>query len=103
MDRGSPAPARLGPRTRLRRVEGIAWRLIEEEAVLVNVRRDEVMHLNAVASFLWTNLDGEASLADIAQSMTEEYEVDADTALTDTVAFAADLVEQGAAEVVELE
>jgi len=87
----------------LRRTEGIAWRLIEGEAVLVNVRRDEVIHLNPAASFLWSNLDGKSSLADIARSMTEEYEVDAETALADAVAFAADLLEQGAAEVVELE
>jgi methyltransferase-like protein len=87
----------------LQRIEGIAWRLIEGEAVLVNVRRDEVIHLNPAASFLWTSLDGQASLADIARSMSEEYEVDAETALADAVAFAADLMEQGAAEVVELE
>ena len=103
MDRGSGERAEVGPRTRLQRIEGIAWRLIEGEAVLVNVRRDEVIHLNPAASFLWTSLDGQASLADIARSMSEEYEVDAETALADAVAFAADLMEQGAAEVVELE
>ncbi len=103
MDRESGTPVQVGPRTRLRRVEGIAWRLIEGEAVLVNVRRDEVMHLNPVASFLWSSLDGQVSLADIAKSMTAEYEVDVETALADIIAFAADLMEQGAAEVVELE
>jgi hypothetical protein len=93
----------LGPGSRLRRLEGIAWREIEGEAVLVNVRSDEVMHLNPAASFLWSSLDGQASLEQIADSMTGEYDVDADTALADTMDFAASLVEQGAAEVVELE
>jgi hypothetical protein len=93
----------LGRGSRLRRVQGIAWREIEGEAVLVNVRSDEVIHLNPAASFLWSSLDGEVSLGDIARSMTGEFDVEMDTALADIVAFAADLLEQGAAEVVELE
>ena len=72
----------LGPLSRLRRVEGVAWRVIGEEAVLVNVRSDEVMHLNSAASFLWSSLDGRASLEEIALSMTGQYDVDADTALS---------------------
>ncbi|RJP33888.1 MAG: PqqD family protein [Actinobacteria bacterium] len=92
-----------GPRSVLRRIEGIAWRVIEGEAVLVNVRSDEVMHLNPTASFLWSSLDGQLSLADIARSMTGEYNVDMDTAMADIVVFAGSLVEQGAAEIVAME
>lgn len=103
MNKKAEAAPQPGPQARLRRIEGIAWRMIEGEAVLVNVRRDEVMHLNPVAAFLWSNLDGQASLADIAQAMTEEYEVNPEAALTDAIAFAGSLLEQGAAEVVELE
>jgi hypothetical protein len=103
MDRETDAGQGLGHESRLRRVEGIAWREIEGEAVLVNVRSDEVMHLNPAAAFLWSSLDGQVSLEEIARSMTGEFDVELDTALADTVAFAASLVEQGAAEVVELE
>lgn len=103
MGREAEAAPQPGPQARLRRIEGIAWRMIEGEAVLVNVRRDEVMHLNPAAAFLWSRLDGEASLADIARAMTAEYEVDEETALDDAIAFAGSLLEQGAAEVVELE
>ncbi|MEW6554195.1 MAG: PqqD family protein [Actinomycetota bacterium] len=103
MAKGTFAGRGLERGSRLRRVEGIAWREIEGEAVLVNVRSDEVIHLNPTASFLWSSLDGRASLEEIASSMTGEFDVEMDTALADTVAFAADLVEQGAAEVVELE
>ncbi len=103
MDKGTDAGQGLGHGSRLRRVEGIAWREIDGEAVLVNVRSDEVIHLNPTASFLWSSLDGQATLEEIARSMTGEFDVEADTALADAVAFAASLVEQGAAEVVELE
>ncbi len=103
MNRDSAAVPELGPGTILHRVEGIAWRMIEGEAVLVDVRRDEVMHLNPVASFLWSNLDGRASLEEIARAMTAEYDVELETALADAIAFAGELVEQGAAEVAGLE
>lgn len=103
MDKGTDAGRVLGHGSRLRRVEGIAWREIDGEAVLVNVRSDEVIHLNPTASFLWSSLDGQATLEEIARSMTGEFNVEEDTALTDAVTFAASLVEQGAAEVVELE
>lgn len=103
MNKGAGAANQLGPGSRLRRIEGIAWRMIEGEAVLVNVRSDEVMHLNPAASFLWSSLDGKLSIGDIACCMTEEYDVDPDTALADALEFAGSLVEQGAAEVVGLE
>jgi hypothetical protein len=103
MDKGTDADQGPGRGSRLRRVEGIAWREIDGEVVLVNVRSDEVMHLNPAASFLWSSLNGQVTLEEIARSMTGEFDVEPDTALADTVAFAASLVEQGAAEVVELE
>ncbi|MBC7229621.1 MAG: PqqD family protein [Actinobacteria bacterium] len=90
----------LGPATRLRRLEGIAWREIDGEAVLVNVRRDEVMHLNPVAAFLWSRLDGKRSLREVARAIAEEFEVDAETAEADAVSFAGELLERGAVEVV---
>jgi hypothetical protein len=103
MAKESYSSREIGPGSRLQRVEGIAWRVIDGEAVLVNVRSDEVMHLNPAASFLWTSLDGQLSLEDIARSMTAEYDVDLETALADGIDFATELVEQGAAELVELE
>ena len=103
MNKDAAAPPPPGPRARLRRVEGIAWRVIDEEAVLVNVRSDEVVHLNRVACLLWYHQDGRASLEEIARSLTEEYDVNIEAALADAVAFAESLVEQGAAEIVELE
>ncbi len=94
---GGPTP---GPHSKLRRVEGIAWRVIEGEAVLVNVRRDEVLHLNPTASFLWSRLDGEKTLMEIAAAMCEEFEVAEERALADAVEFATLLMRQGVADLV---
>jgi len=91
----------LTPASVLRRVEGIAWRVIEGEAVLVNVRSDEVVHLNPTASFLWSRLDGETDLRTIAREMTSRYQVDEETALADLVEFADRLLGQGLVEAVD--
>lgn len=92
----------LGPRSRLRRVDGIAWRIIEGEAVLVNVRKDEVLHLNPTASFLWSCLDSGKTLAVIAAEMSGEFEVTEEEALADILEFAELLLQQGVAELVDL-
>lgn len=98
----APVP-RLVPQAKLRRMRGIAWRIVDEEAVLVNVRQDEVIHLDAVSTFIWSRMDGLISLGEIAEDLVEEFEVDLETATEDTRAFAGRLLEQGAAEIVELE
>jgi methyltransferase-like protein len=103
MDKAERGGVGIGPETRLRRMEGIAWREIDGEAVLVNVRRDEVMHLNPVAAFLWSLLDGERSLAEVARAVTEEFEVEAATAEADALSFAGELLERGAVEIASLD
>ena len=95
-----PAP---GPDTRIMRLADIAWRMVDEEAVLVNVKKDEVIHLDPVGSFIWSRMDGQASMQEIADAVVEEFEIDLETALEDSLDFARHLLEQGAVEVVDLE
>jgi hypothetical protein len=62
----------------------LAWREIEEATVIISPN-DSVMHeLNATGSFLWRNIDGHKSAADLAVLLAENYEVTPDMALTDT-------------------
>ena len=92
-----------GPDTRIKRLTDIAWRMVDEEAVLVNVKKDEVIHLDPVGSFIWSRMDGQAPIQEIAHAVVEEFEVDLETALEDSLDFARRLLEQGAVEVVDLE
>ena len=103
MSEGDEKTPELTPQARLRRIPGIAWRIIDEEAILVNVRRDEVVHLDPVGSFIWSKMDGQATFEAIARELVEEFEVDLETAMDDILIFARRLLKQGAAEVVELE
>jgi len=62
----------------------LAWREIDETTVIISPS-DSVMHeLNDTGSFLWKNIDGYKSAADLAALLAENYEVAPDVALTDT-------------------
>jgi hypothetical protein len=103
MNRGDEPLPQLLPRTILRRVRGIAWRIVEEEAILVNVRHDEVIQLDPVGSFIWSKMDGQATLEEVARDIVEEFEVELEKAMNDLLAFAGRLLKQGAVELVVLE
>ncbi|OFW59071.1 MAG: hypothetical protein A2W01_04245 [Candidatus Solincola sediminis] len=103
MSEGDEPFLELEPESRLRRTPGIAWRIVDEEAILVNVRQDEVIHLDKVASFIWSKMDGAASLERIAEAMIEEFDVELSIALEDITGFAERLLKQGAAEIAGLE
>lgn len=41
----------------------VPWRVIEEEAVLVDIERGNVIQLNEVACFIWSQIDGKKKFA----------------------------------------
>jgi hypothetical protein len=65
----------------------LAWREIDDETVIISPH-DSVMHeLNDTGSFLWNNIDGKKSTAELAELLVENYEVPPDVALADTEAL----------------
>ena len=65
----------------------LAWREIDDETVIISPN-DSVMHeLNDTGSFLWKNIDGKRSAAELAELLVENYEVTPDVALSDTQAL----------------
>jgi hypothetical protein len=65
----------------------LAWREIDETTVIISPT-DSVMHeLNDTGSFLWKNIDGQRSAAELAGLLAESYEVAPDEALIDTQAL----------------
>jgi hypothetical protein len=65
----------------------LAWREIDEVTVIISPS-DSVMHeLNDTGSFLWKNIDGQRSAAELAGLLAESYEVAPDVALADTQAL----------------
>jgi hypothetical protein len=65
----------------------LAWREIDGETVIISPN-DNVMHeLNDTGSFLWKNINGKKSAAELAELLVENYEVTPDIALSDTQAL----------------
>ena len=70
----------------------VAGRVIDDEAVLVLSETGDVQVLNAVGARIWELADGARTLADIAQIITAEYDVDAAEASADVLQFVQRLV-----------
>jgi methyltransferase-like protein len=90
------------------RKEGFVVRTFGSEAVLVPVASrivelNALLALNETALHIWNQLDGSKSLADIAKSLTQEFDVDEETARRDTEELVAELVRIGVVEDVDAE
>lgn len=48
---------------------------------------DSVYTLNETGAFIWEQIDGKKSTEEIISAMTEEYEIDKDTATEDVLQF----------------
>ncbi len=80
---------------RLRRREGVAWRLLQGEAVLVSAAEARVHSLNEVGTRFWQLCDGTRSADEIALSLVGEFECSAEDLLRDCRVFARDLTDRG--------
>jgi hypothetical protein len=76
-----------------------AWQIIEGEAVILDLEGRKVMGLNAVASFAWGLLDGNRSLAQIAEAAADRFEIGAAQAASDIGIFLGALKARGLVEV----
>ncbi len=71
---------------------------MDGEVVVLDLARGEYYGLNEVGSRIWTLLAQCKTLAQVLQSLTEEYEVTAAQVETDMLAFIAELQSRGLVE-----
>ena len=86
----------LSPESRVSKKKSIPWRMIEEEAVLVDIDKGEVIQLDEVGARIWENIDGSATVSGIIDAVCSEFEVDKDTATADVLEFLNELSDRGA-------
>lgn len=72
---------------RLAKNEKIAWRLIEEEAILLDLEEGEVLRLNPVGAEIWNAIDGSRTVEEIVAHMCHTFEVSHRTARRDVHRF----------------
>jgi hypothetical protein len=65
----------------------LAWREIDDETIIISPNGSVMHELNDTGRFLWKNIDGTKSAAELAQLLVENYEVAPDIALSDTQAL----------------
>jgi len=71
--------------------EGIAYRIIEGEAILINPETGIVFVLNQTGSFLWQQFDGKKSIREIAENVQQTFTVPYADAESDLVEFIREL------------
>ncbi len=76
----------------------VPWRIIEGEAILVDVSGASITHLNEVGAEIWNSIDGKKSISDIARHIQNLFEVDEQTTQKDTLEFIGLLTKKGVVE-----
>jgi hypothetical protein len=77
------------------RSEQLAWREIEGEAVVLDLRSGTYLSVNVVGRMLWTQLADGATPAELYATVAEAFEIDPATAREDVNRFLTDLTERG--------
>jgi len=75
--------------------EKTAYRTIDGEAVVVNLRESTFHTLNPVATFIWEQADGRIKTKQLIEKICQEFEVDRDTAEKDCLEFLGELIDKG--------
>ena len=73
----------------------VPWRIIESEAVLVNIDGAEVIHLDEVAAQIWRAIDGNNTLNEIVDIIYNVFEAEKSVIQKDTVDLLSRLLKKG--------
>jgi hypothetical protein len=65
----------------------LAARIIEGEAVIINLPSQEALVLNPVGTRIWEMIDGKKTVREIASLIASEYQISQEIALQDTIEF----------------
>lgn len=69
--------------------------MVEGEAVLLDLAGRRVLGLNPVGSFVWGQLDGRRTAAELAEAVAARFRIVVERARADVDAFLADLNGRG--------
>jgi hypothetical protein len=75
----------LTTKSRVYKNKKVPWREVEEEAILVDISREEVVHLNEAATVIWGSIDGIKTVGQIIDGVYDSFCVDREQAQRDTL------------------
>ena len=79
-----------------KRAHRVPWRIVDDKAVLVSVKKSEVMVLNEVGTEIWTFMEEKRSLDQITEHVLSAFDTDKKTAEDDVRNFLEDMKEKEA-------
>lgn len=79
----------------------VAWRMVDDDGVLLNLTTGYYYTLNEVGRFFWESLDGRKKLSEIHGDLLERYDVDGGEARRDLLELVEDLRKEGLVELNE--
>lgn len=56
---------------------------MDGELLILDMRNNQIHHLNQTAAFLWNEYDGQKSLAQLADALADFFEIDIEMARND--------------------
>lgn len=68
---------------------------IDQELVLVLTDKAQVKVINESGAFIWQQVDGSRSIREIAELVSQEYEIDIAQAEEDVLSFIIELADKG--------
>jgi len=83
----NPTHLTQGPKT--------AYRVIEGEAVVVDLESSMLYSLNSIGTLIWEMSDGRTSIEKIVNKICEEFEVEREVAKKDCFEFVQDFADKG--------
>ena len=75
--------------------EATAFRIIDKEAVILNLETGVYYSLNEVGTRVWELCDGSCSVKDITRAICEQFEVQEEQAERNILELVSDLLEEG--------
>ena len=89
---------RLTRDTTLRRCKDVVFSRVEDESVLLSFAQERYYGLNEVGTRAWELLGEHGRISDLAQHVAREFQVDLETAETDVLRLAGELLAAGLVE-----
>ncbi len=68
-------------------IPDVIWRVLDDNAVLVSPEGGQITTLNNVGTTIWSLIDGQNNLKDIAQHLVHQYDVGIVQAIQDVKNF----------------
>mgnify|MGYP001040862233 CR=1 FL=1 len=73
----------------------VAWRLVQEDALLVDPRNGRIYPLNPVSARIWTLLGADHQVSEIVEILINEFDAPSETVREDAIEFIANLLKAG--------